>query len=197
MQYLQQHPIEIELSIFVVSVLALLVSISAKHYAEKAFTLALFDKRYKLYDDFKNTLASFLYYDNAGASNFVVEQLLPNLSQANFLFQEAKYMFSEDISFLLAKIKEHTSGTVAFFAMQNAMATGERQEDLQLVSQFKVEHYDVLLALINDLLGDDETVNLYSYFSKYLEDEDFRKPLTATFFRRCRKCIVNFLTGYK
>lgn len=178
-EFLRLHLLE-SVAIFI-ALLALFVSISSKFYAEKAFSLSLFDKRYKLYFDFKALVNKLKQFE--ADVNCLPEHLL----QVKFLLLEAQYVFGDDVCNLLEDIKEHINGTISYYRVAADMADGRVREDIDVVHRFKVEHYDLLKALPNVLLGDDESLNLNFYFHKYLVDPDFKKPLPATFFQCCRK----------
>lgn len=177
--YLQQH--FIELVVLIIALLALFVSVSSKHYAQKAFSLSLFDKRYKLYYDFKILVNKLKLFESD------VNALPEHLLQVKFLLWEAQYIFDDDVCDLLGRIKEHINGTISFYRTVDDMADGRLHEDMDVVHKLKVEHYDPLQLLPDILLGNDELSNLNFYFHKYLTDKDFRKPLSTIFFQGCRK----------
>lgn len=179
--YLQQH--FLELMAILIAICAFCVSISSKHYAEKAFSLSLFDKRYKLYFDFKALVNKLKQFEAD------VNGLSEHLLQIQFLLLEAKYVFGDDVCNLLADIKEHINGTISYYRVADDMANGRVREDMNVVHKFKVGHYDPLKSLPNILLGDDESLNLSFYFHKYLVDPDFKKPLPTILFQCCRKKV--------
>lgn len=165
--YLYQH--FIELIALIVAIFAYLAARAAKYYTEKAFSLSLFDKRYKLYYDFK-ILVNKLTIDDT-------KLLSECLSQAKFLLWEAQYIFGEDVCGLLCQFKEHIAGTISYYRISNDMANGGQSEDYEVISKYKV-HYDLLLLLLGVLLGENELSNLNFYFHKYLADKEFRKSLS-------------------
>ena len=182
MTYLQQHPIE--LMAILIAVLALYVSYLSKHYAEKAFSLSLFDKRYKLYHEFKILVNKLLLHSD--------EKFLPEyLHQIKLLLWEAQYVFDKDVCDLLDDIKQHISGCIMYYSV--ADTSGQQPEEIALVHKLKVEHYDPMQLLPGMLLSGDESSNLNFYFHKYLSDKNLRKPLVTTpFFQRGRKKISEF-----
>ena len=57
--YLLEHVME--LAAIIIAVVALIVSFVSMHYSRKAFALSLFDKRYKLFHDFKILVNNYCY----------------------------------------------------------------------------------------------------------------------------------------
>lgn len=190
---MKQHSIEL-LSLFIaflsfiIAFLALIISNSAKFYTVKTFSLSLLDKRYRLYYDFTLLINNLvLHIDKATLKASLYE----HLNKVKFLLWEAQYIFEDDIHSLLTQIKEHISGTILYFGLSEDMAHGfvPEAENYKIINKQRVQHYDPLLLLVSNLLGNDEKVNLNSYFRKYLADKDLKKPLPMTFLDCCKKCI--------
>ncbi|OAI47739.1 hypothetical protein AYO45_01425 [Gammaproteobacteria bacterium SCGC AG-212-F23] len=175
--FLQQH--FLECIAIIIALLALLVSFSAKHYAEKAFTLGLFDKRYKLYYDFKMLLN--------GLSLRIDKKPLPeHLDEVKLLLWEAQYIYGKDINDLLNNLKECLSGTALCFELADNMASGFQQENQENYNEFHKhkETYNKLHVMLMTLFGENKSTNLNSYFHKYLSDNAFRKPLKTPFWQQ-------------
>ncbi len=175
--YFQKHSLEI--IAIIIAFIALIISIIAKHYAKKAFSLSLFDKRYKLYYDFKILVNKLLLNDS--------KSLHECLNEIKFLLWEAQYIFGNDVCNLLDQFKEHITGTILYYKIANDMADGRQPEDIDLVRKYKVNHYDPLQSLLSALMGENDLSNLNFYFHKYIADSDFKKPLSTGFFQCCRK----------
>ena len=187
MTYLQQCPIELVTAL--IAAFALYVSFLSKYYAEKTFTLALFDKRYKTYYDFKNFLNDVL-------SNFEekdLSQAYLHLNQVKFLLWETQYIFGKDVNDLLTKIKSHIGGgVIKYISLYEKAEAGAYfpEEDISLMEECRVKSCEPLESLISTLLFGDDSVNLNAYFHKYLEDADFRKPIKISFWKKFLKLIA-------
>lgn len=169
----------IEITVLIVAVIALIVACSARFYAEKTFALELFDKRYRIYDEFSILLNDLL-------SNIREKPQSEYVRRLKFLLWKAQYIFGNDINDLLIQIQEHIVGTITFFELSDDMGNGTEPGDdknVSLLSKSK-KQYEQLSELISKLLGNNDAINLISYFDKYLSDDDFREPLSKTFWRR-------------
>ncbi|HSW69588.1 MAG TPA: hypothetical protein VLI69_05510 [Gammaproteobacteria bacterium] len=167
-EFLQQHLIE--LLAFIVSFTALIVSWISMYYSNKAFSLSLFDKRYKFYHDFKILVNEMLKFD--------IKLFPDSLKRTKFLLWEAQYIYGEDVCGLLKKIHDNLCGVILCHQVVDDMAAGNQSEDSEIMSRLMAEHYRPLQSLIADLLGDNDITNLNFYFHNYLADKDFKKPLS-------------------
>ena len=158
-----------ELTAVVIAIIALVVSVISMHYSQKAYALSLFDKRYKLFHEFKVLITKMAVIDRVAYSDY--------LQQIRLLLWEAQYIFGKDVCMLFNNIYNHANGCIEYFDKADSMAAGNQPEDYELIHRLKTEHYDAIKSLPSTLLSDDNSKNLNSYFNKYLSDRSFKKPL--------------------
>ena len=140
------------IAILIISLLALLVSWRSWVFAERAFSLSLFNNRYKFYSQLRHYLVELLdIIDGLGRAPTEREILIKKIK---LLTVEAKYLFGDKIEDFLINICDQI----------NTLPL-DRLDD------------DDLKARLHDMLGSDESKNIDSYFNKYLYHSSFKKPI--------------------
>jgi hypothetical protein len=150
--------IDINILIFLVSILALYYAWQSRVLAQQAFSLSLFNNRYKFYHEFRA-----LIEELALISGFPTEQ---HLSKLKFLYWESKYIFGEEIGMLMESLFRNVD---VICRLQNFRDDNEGRE-LGEASQ-------TIDRLINELSGKQDGPTLDSYFQGYLCNKAFRKKI--------------------
>jgi|GEM_PF-3143929 hypothetical protein len=142
----------------VVALCALYVSSQSRKFAQKAFSFSLFNNRYEFYCAFKRVSTE------AEGTNYPLSGDLPD--RIDNLRLESKYIFGKDIEDLLTNI--HT---------QRLAIQAEYQPNDNSEKGMKCKKAIIDMRNLFHALNSDSTSNIDSYFTKYLADPDFRKPI--------------------
>jgi hypothetical protein len=152
------NPVFVGFTTLVVALVALYVSWRSRVLAQQAFSLSLFNNRYKFYYEFR-----ILIDELSSIAGFPSEK---HLGKLKYLHWESKYIFGQEIEALLESLFRNTE-----IVFKNKEPVGIREDD-ELIEPMKE-----MKRLIDELSGKQPGATLDTYFQKYLYHEAFRQRI--------------------